>query len=197
MYKRNHIENDVVMVATESQMNFTWSMAIFKELLTNLRSYLWLWGNNESEMSHIDSKVRWWVILITSGKLKGDAGFNGPPIWSEFLMGGSRDPRTIESVRILKRWCKDPRTAQSVQILKGERWDPRTAELVRIFRGECRYPRTAESVQILKKGNVGIHGLPIWSNFLRGMQGPTNDRIGPNFENGMQRIHGRPNRSKF
>ena len=200
MYKRNHIENDVVMVATESQMNFTWSMAIFKELLTNLRSYLWLWGNNESEMSHIDSKVRWWVILITSGKLKGDAGFHGPPIWSEFLMGGSRDPRTIESVRILKRGCKDPRTAQSVQILKGERWEPRTAELVRIFRGECRDPRTAQSVQILK----GERWDPRTAELVRifrgecrdprtiesvrilktECKGSTDGRIGPNFKKG-------------
>ena len=39
MYKRNHIENDVVMVATESQTNFTWSVAISIELITNLRSY--------------------------------------------------------------------------------------------------------------------------------------------------------------
>ena len=41
MYKRNHIENDVVMVATESQTNFIWSMAKSIELITNLWSYLW------------------------------------------------------------------------------------------------------------------------------------------------------------
>ena len=64
MYKRNHIENDVVMVATESQMNFTWSMAIFKELLTNLRSYLWLWGNNESEIGLYRHIGLFWDIKI-------------------------------------------------------------------------------------------------------------------------------------
>ena len=32
-YKRNHIENEVVMVATESQSIFTWSMAISKVLM--------------------------------------------------------------------------------------------------------------------------------------------------------------------
>ena len=32
-FKRNHIENEVVMVATESQSIFTWSMAISKVLM--------------------------------------------------------------------------------------------------------------------------------------------------------------------
>ena len=41
MLKRNHIENEVVMVATESQTNFAWSIAISMGLIRNDESYLW------------------------------------------------------------------------------------------------------------------------------------------------------------
>ena len=40
MLKRNHIENEVVMVATESQTNFAWSIAISMGLIMNDESYL-------------------------------------------------------------------------------------------------------------------------------------------------------------
>ena len=52
MYKRNHIENDVVMVATESQMNFTWSRydsfrfhysLIIINMTVNWLKVLWIW----------------------------------------------------------------------------------------------------------------------------------------------------------
>ena len=60
----------------------------------------------------------------------------------------SGDPRTDESVRILKKGNKDPRMAKLVQFFKGESSDPRTAHLVAIFQGD-----------------QGIHGPSVWSKF--------------------------------
>ena len=170
------------MVATESQTNFTWSITISIEPITNLESYLWLKGNNESEMSHIDSKVRWWVIHITSDKLKGDAGIHGPPIWVRMLKRGCKDPRTADLIRIssgnvgihgqpnrsksYKQERRDPRTAHSVRVTKGGCRDPRTIESVRMLQRGCKDPRKADLVRIFR-GNVGIHGQPNRSKFYK------------------------------
>ena len=53
--------------------------------------------------------------------------------------------------------------------------------LSEFLKGGCRDPRTVESVRILKMG----------------MQGSTEDRIGPNFDRGIAGIHGPPIWSKF
>ena len=165
------------MVATESQTNFTWSITISIEPITNLESYLWLKGNNESEMSHIDSKVRWWVIHITSDKLKGDAGIHGPPIWVRMLKRGCKDPRTADLIRIssgnvgihgqpnrskfYKRERRDLRNPDLVRIFNEGGRDPWMADLVRILKGDL---WTAESVQVFKGRLLVVGGHKRWRN---------------------------------
>ena len=66
---------------------------------------------------------------------------------------------TVESVRI-------PRTAELVQFFQRESTDPPTADLVQVIKREIRDPRTADLVRIFK-GDEGIHGQPILSEFLK------------------------------
>ena len=90
---------------------------------------------------------------------KGKLEIQGPPIWSEFQ---KRDPRTAESVQILKRESEDPGTADLVRILKKGSTDGRIGPFF--------------------KGKVGIKEPPIWSEFLKGVKGSTDRRFGPNFK---------------
>ena len=128
-------------------------------------------GNYERGMTNIDYNVRLWVI---PGHYRvfvdGDTGINEPLNRSEFSKRGSRNPRTTVSVWIFKGGCRDLRTAESVRIFKAGWRNPRTSKSVRIF-----------------EGDAGIDGPPNRSEFLKGMQGYTNLRIGPIVESGMQR----------
>ena len=57
---------NVVMVATESQINFTWSMTISIVLIANLRSYLWLKGFRSYFNGVLGalSTLVWWVFDV-------------------------------------------------------------------------------------------------------------------------------------
>ena len=57
-----------------------------------------------------------------------------------------------------------------VKIYKGASMDPRTVESVRFFKRGCMDPRTAKSVKLFRN-HAGIHGQPIWSEFLKGGEG--------------------------
>jgi len=167
---------NVVMVATESRTNFTWSMAK-SIVLMKYESY---------KMTHIYNK---------EGNNRG--GIHEPLNWSKFWTGkqGSTDSRFDPNfkmgnagilgpldhhlVRIIKKgwqgstdsWFRPNFKIRNAGILgpliwseflkgnariyersnrskfKGECRNPRTADLVRILKMECKDPQTAESVQ--------------------------------------------------
>ena len=73
--------------------------------------------------------------------------------------------------------CRDIRTAELVRIFKVRCWDPRIAESVRILKRGLRDPRTAESVRILKEA-AGIQGLSNWSEFFKGGAGIGDSDVG-------------------
>ena len=93
-YKRNHIENEVVMVATESQTIFTWSMAI-SIVLTEYESYKMTHTYNEEgnkEGNHeqlnwsefLKQKQRSTDRIFGKKLLEGNAGTHGRTHRSEF-----------------------------------------------------------------------------------------------------------------
>ena len=114
MYKRNHIENDVVMVATELishvVLPYPWDLYWIMNHIYDYRG-----------MSNIDFNVRLWVIL---GHYRvfvdEDTGIHEPLNRSEFSKRGSRNPRTADPLWIFKGGDNNPRTAESVWILKGD-----------------------------------------------------------------------------
>ena len=78
-----------------------------------------------------------------------------------------------------KRRYKDPRTADLVGIFKVDR-DLRTADLVQIFKGDEGIHGPPIWSEFLK-GDEGIQGPPIWFKLLKGMKGSTDRRFGQNF----------------
>ena len=87
----------------------------------------------------------------------------------------------------------EPQLISSCSLLElffEEEEDLMGSEISRIYFPTRKRDRTTISheihCEIILKRDTGIHGPLIWSEFLEGMQGPMNGRIGPNFSKGIQ-----------
>ena len=74
-------------------------------------------------------------------------GIHGPPSWSEFWKWDVGIHKTAESVRFFKRRGRDPRTAESVQILKGAAWIQGLSNRFEFFNGVSDWNKVCKNRQ--------------------------------------------------